>query len=112
MISFFKKPKAREATIKIKISIYVEKDRDSFVVYCPGLRGLISDGSTEEEALKNFADASNAYIASILKHGEPLPVCTAISGKDIPGYPAIRKDVEIPLDIILNESKDSCSRSA
>jgi len=111
MIGFFKKPKIKETIIKIKISVYVEKDGDGFVVYCPELKGLIADGATEDEALGRFTDASHAYLMSIIKHGDPITICTATKGEDLPANP-IKRDIEIPLDIILNDSRDNYYRSA
>ena len=110
-MGIFKKPKVKETTLKIKISVYLEKDEDNYLVYCPELKGLIADGNSEDIALKNFADAAQAYIMSIIKHGDPLPVCTTIKEKDLPAHPVIR-DVEVPLDITLNQGKNSFYKSA
>jgi predicted RNase H-like HicB family nuclease len=36
-----------------------------YVVYCPTLKGCLSQGDTEEEALDNIKDAIKTYLESI-----------------------------------------------
>ena len=55
-------------------SVVIERDGKSFHAFCPGLKGLHVDGSTEQEALQNAAAAVKAYIASLVRHGDALPV--------------------------------------
>lgn len=55
------------------LDIVVEPDGAGFHAYCPILRGLHVAGDTEQEALKNAGDALSAYMASMIKHGDPLP---------------------------------------
>ncbi|MBI2887231.1 MAG: type II toxin-antitoxin system HicB family antitoxin [Chloroflexi bacterium] len=43
------------------------------VVECPGLPGCVSQGKTKEEALAHIREAIVGYLASLRKHGEPLP---------------------------------------
>ena len=45
----------------------LEKDEEEggFVVTCPLLKGCVSQGETEEEALKNIKDAISLYLAGI-----------------------------------------------
>ena len=61
-------------TIKVTIRFIAERDEGGFHVYCPELKGLHVDGKTEEEAFENAKVAAEAYIRSILKHNDPLPV--------------------------------------
>jgi predicted RNase H-like HicB family nuclease len=42
-------------------------------VEVPSLPGCISEGGTKEEALKNIKEAIEGYIASLQKHGDPIP---------------------------------------
>jgi len=51
----------------MEIPIIIEKDKEAggYVVYCPTLRGCVSQGETEEEALENIKDAIHTYLASI-----------------------------------------------
>src|SRR5665213_3869994 len=54
--------------------IVIEQDEDGmFVAECPSLPGCISQGHTREEAVANIKDAIGGYIASLKKHGEPIP---------------------------------------
>ena len=60
--------------IKLKVQIIIEPDGDGFHAYCPALKGLHTCGDTEEDALKNAKDAVIAYIESLIKHAEPIPI--------------------------------------
>ena len=44
------------------------------LVSVPALPGCYTEGRTLEEAREMATDAIRAYCASLLKHGEPLPV--------------------------------------
>jgi predicted RNase H-like HicB family nuclease len=47
--------------------VILEKDEEEggFVVTCPILRGCVSQGETEEEAMENIRDAISLYLAGI-----------------------------------------------
>jgi predicted RNase H-like HicB family nuclease len=50
----------------MEFPIVIEKDdAGGYVVYCPTLKGCVSQGETEEEALENIKDAIKTYLASI-----------------------------------------------
>ena len=52
----------------MKFAITLEQDEDGFIIAsCPALPGCHSQGRTREEAIRG-------YIASMRKHGEPVPV--------------------------------------
>ena len=58
----------------MKFLVTLEKDEDGYIVAeCPALPGCLSQGKTREEALANIAEAIKGYIASLRKHGEPMP---------------------------------------
>ena len=58
----------------MKYRVVVAPDEDGvFVAECPALPGCISQGKTREEALTNIKDAITGYLASLKKHGEPVP---------------------------------------
>lgn len=61
-------------TIKVRLRIFVEPDSDGFYAYCPELKGLHVGGATEEEAVQNALNAASAYLMSLMKHNDPLPV--------------------------------------
>jgi predicted RNase H-like HicB family nuclease len=53
----------------------IEADEDGvFVAECPSLPGCVSQGKTRTEALANIKDAMAGYLASLKKHGEPVPL--------------------------------------
>lgn len=60
--------------IEFSIDIVVEPDGDSFHAYCPALKGLHTCGDTEEEALNNAVQAATAYLRSLIKHGDSIPI--------------------------------------
>jgi len=47
--------------------IVIEKDPEAggYVVFCPTLKGCVSQGETEEEALENIKDAIKTYLESV-----------------------------------------------
>jgi antitoxin HicB len=45
-----------------------------YLVSVPTLPGCYTEGRTLEEAREMAADAIRAYCASLLKHGEPIPI--------------------------------------
>jgi predicted RNase H-like HicB family nuclease len=45
-----------------------------FVVECPTLPGCISQGKARAEALDNIRDAIEGSLASLEKHGDPIPL--------------------------------------
>ncbi len=59
----------------MKFAITLEQDEDGYIVAsCPALPGCHSQGRTREEAIANITEAIRGYIASMRKHGEPIPV--------------------------------------
>ena len=61
-------------TIKVRLRFVVEPDEGGFYAYCPELKGLHVGGATEEEAIRNARDAAYAYLMSLIKHNDALPV--------------------------------------
>jgi predicted RNase H-like HicB family nuclease len=58
-----------------KYSVYIEQaEEGGYIVSCPTLPGCVAQGETAEEALRMIKDAIEGYIASLRKHGEPIPV--------------------------------------
>ena len=58
----------------MKFAITFEQDEDGYIVVsCPALPGCHSQGETREEAIANIKEAIRVYIASMRKHGEPIP---------------------------------------
>ncbi len=60
----------------MKFVITLEEDEDGFIVAsCPALPGCHSQGSDTDEAVANITEAIQAYVESMIKHGEPIPGC-------------------------------------
>jgi antitoxin HicB len=58
----------------MKFAITLERDEDGYIVAsCPALPGCHSQGKTDEEAISNIKEAIRGYIASMRRHGEPVP---------------------------------------
>jgi len=59
-------------TQNFRVIFEPEKD-GGYHAYCPTLRGCHSYGDTLDEARKNIAEAIEAYLESLAKHGEEIP---------------------------------------
>lgn len=47
----------------MKLKIVLEQGMDGYIVaYCPALKGCITQGQTEEEAIKNLKEAIELYL--------------------------------------------------
>ena len=54
------------------IKVRLEKDEDGvYVATCPSLHGCISQGKTEQEALKNIKEAIKLHIKCLVEDGVP-----------------------------------------
>ncbi len=68
----------------MKYAITRKKDEDGYIVVsCPALPGCHSRGKTKREAVANIREAIQGYIASMRKHGEPIPSITAIEEVEV-----------------------------
>jgi len=57
-----------------KYLVYIEQaEEGGYIVSCPTLPGCVTQGETLQEALDMIKDAIEGYIASLKKHGEPIP---------------------------------------
>ena len=57
-----------------KFLVYLEAaEEGGYIVSCPQLPGCVTQGETVEEAMAMVKDAIQGYIASLQKHGEPIP---------------------------------------
>ena len=71
----------RKRMVNFKLKVIVEPDEEGFHAYCPALKGLHVSGDTEREAVENARDATIAYLQSLIKHGEPIPIGIMIQGE-------------------------------
>ncbi len=53
--------------------VYEKQPDGSYVVSVPALPGCYTEGQTFEEAQEMVKDAIQAYLGSLIKHGEPIP---------------------------------------
>ena len=55
--------------------VVVEPDEGGYHAYCPALRhlGAVTQGATEEEALKNINEVVHMIMAELREDGIPLP---------------------------------------
>lgn len=51
----------------MQFPVIIEEDKEAggYVVYCPTLKGCVSQGETEAEALENIKDAIKTYLESL-----------------------------------------------
>lgn len=49
----------------MKYKVRLEKTEEGYAVWCPGLPGCWSQGTTEKEALENIKDAIKTYLATV-----------------------------------------------
>lgn len=59
----------------LKFKVYLEYDPqyEGFIADVPTLPGCMSQGKTEEEALKNIQEAVTGYLKVIKKHKKIMP---------------------------------------
>lgn len=60
--------------MQYKVELMIERDGEGFHAFCPVLPGLHVGGDTEDEVLEFAKDAVIAYLQSMIKHGEALPI--------------------------------------
>jgi len=53
--------------------IMTPDETGGYVVTCPALPGLVTEGDTLEEARAMAADAILCYVESLIEDGEPVP---------------------------------------
>lgn len=70
--------------------LYEPAEEGGYVVTCPALPGLVTEGETLEEAREMAKDAIRAYLESLRKDGLPLP-----PDKEIKLEP-VKEEVKVP----------------
>lgn len=60
--------------IKRIFNIVIEKEEDeqSYVVYCPQLKGCATQGDSIEDSLLMFSEVLNLHMESIIKHKDKV----------------------------------------
>lgn len=54
-------------------TIFEPQPDGGFHAYCPALRGCHSEGDTMDEAVDNIREAVEAYLESLVAHGQSIP---------------------------------------
>jgi len=54
-----------------------------YVVTCPALPGLVTEGETIEEAREMARDAITGYLESLRMEGQPIPLDTSVTTETI-----------------------------
>lgn len=70
--------------------LFEPAEEGGFVVTCPALPGLVTQGETIEEARAMAEDAIRGYLESVMKDGLPIPA-------DMPPAEPIRERVRVIL---------------
>ena len=83
--------------LQLVVTVIVERDDDRWLARCPAFSGLLMDGKTVEEAMRRVRIGLDLYLASLERHGEPLPI-----GKDcaivLPGRQLAEEPVAKPVE--------------
>ena len=67
--------KPKKDPVVFEVQVFFEKEEGGgFHTYVPSLKGLHSCGETIAEAKKNTVSAIAAYLTSLMKHHEPIPL--------------------------------------
>jgi predicted RNase H-like HicB family nuclease len=53
--------------------LFEPAEEGGYIVTCPALPGLVTEGNTLDEARAMAADAIRAYLESLRKDGQPIP---------------------------------------
>ncbi len=72
--------------------LFEPAEEGGYVVSCPALPGLVTEGDTLEEARTMAADAIRGYLESLRKDGQPIP-----TDKAIPAEPR-KEHISVALD--------------
>jgi predicted RNase H-like HicB family nuclease len=72
LLNRFRRPPTLKVTVQV--TVFVEPDEGGFHAFNPAFKGLHTDGATEEDAVLSFVKAVPAYVQSLVRHGDPVPV--------------------------------------
>ncbi len=61
--------------------LFEPAEEGGYVVTCPALPGLVTEGDTLEEAREMAKDAIRAYLESLRKDGLPIPAVPSLSSQ-------------------------------
>jgi len=59
----------------LRFRVLIEIDEDGvYVAKVPDLPGCATEGKTKRELISNVKEAIQAYLESLKKHGQPIPI--------------------------------------
>jgi antitoxin HicB len=77
-------PAAQETEKEYSFTVFFEPAVEGgYVVTCPALPGLVTEGDTLAEAKRMAKDAIRGYLESLRKDGEPVPADPKFSAKPV-----------------------------
>jgi antitoxin HicB len=77
-------PTARETAEEYSFTVFFEPAVEGgYVVTCPALPGLVTEGDSLADAKRMAKDAIRAYLESLRKDGEPIPSDPKFSAKPV-----------------------------
>ena len=68
-----KKDLAYYMSLPYRVEIIKDTDEDGYAAFIPELKGCITTGITEEDALESLKDAKAVWLSSALEDGDPIP---------------------------------------
>ena len=60
-------------SLPYRIEIIKDPDENGYVAFIPELKGCITTGLTEEDALENLKDAKDTWLSSAIDNEDPIP---------------------------------------
>jgi predicted RNase H-like HicB family nuclease len=94
----------------IVVPVCIEPDETGFVGYSPALSGCVVGGETRDEVKQLVEEAVRLNLASLLKHGDPLPPgCRVMCG--IPVSDAVTRNAHMEALPGMPEAHLRCERS-
>jgi len=78
------RPSKQETVAEFSYTVLFEPAAEGgYVVTCPALPGLVTEGDTLAKARRMARDAVRAYLESLRKDGEPIPADPRITSQPV-----------------------------
>ncbi len=72
--------------------LYEPAEEGGYVVTCPALPGLVTEGDSLDEARERARDAIRAYVESLRKDGVPMPDDTRLAADPVKEHLSVELD--------------------
>ncbi|WP_418791712.1 toxin-antitoxin system HicB family antitoxin [Phosphitispora sp. TUW77] len=93
----------------VKLEPISEEDGNGWLAEIPELKGCMSDGETQEEALKNIEEAKMAWILTALKRELTIPLPRSEDNDEYSGKFTLRLPKSLHKELSLAAQKDAIS---